>query len=57
MSLSEPDAAFLADRNLTFLFARRPDGSPAGWPMTSVLTDDGLTCSTYAESAKVRTCQ
>jgi len=24
MSLSEPDAAFLAGRNLTFLFARRP---------------------------------
>jgi hypothetical protein len=56
MSLSEPDAAFLSDRNLTFLFARRPDGSPAGWPMTSVLTDDGLTFSTYAKSAKVRTC-
>lgn len=56
MSLSEPDAAFLADRNLTFLFARRPDGSPAGWPMTSALTDDGLTFSTYAKSAKVRTC-
>lgn len=56
MSLSEPDAAFLADRNLTFLFARGPDGSPAGWPMTSVLTDDGLTFSTYAKSAKVRTC-
>jgi len=53
MSLSEPDAAFLSDRNLTFLFARRP----AGWPMTSVLTDDGLTFSTYAKSAKVRTCQ
>ncbi len=35
MSLSEPDAAFLAERNLTFLFARRPDGSPVGWPMTS----------------------
>jgi hypothetical protein len=34
MSLSEPDAAFLAGRNLTFLFARRPDGSPAGWPST-----------------------
>jgi hypothetical protein len=56
MSLSEPDAAFLAGRNLTFLFARRPDGSPAGWPMTSVLTEDGLTFSSYAKSAKVRTC-
>jgi hypothetical protein len=56
MSLSEHDAAFLAARNLTFLFARHPDGSPAGWPMTSVLTDDGLTFSTYAKSAKVRTC-
>jgi hypothetical protein len=56
VSLSEPDAAFLADRNPTFLFARRPDGSPAGWPMTSVLTDDGLTFSTYAKSAKLRTC-
>jgi len=55
MSLSEPDAAFLADRNLTFLFARRPDGSPAGWPMTSVLTGGALTFSTYAKSAKVRT--
>ena len=56
MSLSEHDAAFLAARNLTFLFARHPDGSPAGWPMTSVLTDDGLTFSTYAKSAKVQTC-
>jgi hypothetical protein len=56
MSLSEPDAAFLADRNLTFLFARRPDGSPAGWFMTSVLTGDGLTFSTYAKSAEVRAC-
>jgi hypothetical protein len=51
MSLSEHDAAFLAGRTLTFLFARRPDGSPAGWPMTSVLTDDGVTFSSYAKSA------
>ena len=56
MSLSEPDAAFLADRNLTFLFARRADGSPVGWPMTSVLAGDGLMFSTYAKSAKVRIC-
>jgi hypothetical protein len=56
MSLSEPDAAFLADRNLTFLFTRNADGSPAGWPMTSVLTGDGLAFSTYAKSAKVRAC-
>lgn len=56
MSLSEPDAAFLADRNLTFLFARRADGSPVGWPMTSVLAGDELTFSTYAKSAKVRIC-
>jgi hypothetical protein len=56
MSLSEPDAVFLADRNLTFLFALRPDGSPAGWPMTSVLADGALTFSTYAKAAKVRTC-
>ena len=45
MSLSEPDAAFLADRNLTFLFARRPDGSPAGWPMTYSLTEGMLLVS------------
>jgi len=56
MPLSEPDAAFLADRNLTFLFALRPDGSPAGWPMTSVLADGALTFSSYAKAAKVRTC-
>jgi hypothetical protein len=56
MSLSEQDAAFLAGRNLTFLFARRPDGSPAGWPMTSVLTGDGLIFSSYAKSAKVAAC-
>jgi hypothetical protein len=56
MPLSEPDAAFLAGRNLTFLFARRPDGSPAGWPMTSTLAGDELTFSTYAKSAKVQTC-
>ena len=56
MSLSEPDAAFLADRNLTFLFPLRPDGSPAGWPMTSVLADGALMFSSYAKAAKVRTC-
>ena len=56
MPLSEADAAFLAGRNLTFLFARRPDGSPVGWPMTSVLTEGELTFSTYAKSAKVQTC-
>jgi hypothetical protein len=56
MALSEADTAFLADRNLTFLFARRADGSPAGWPMTSVLTEGELTFSTYAKSAKVQAC-
>ena len=56
MSLSESDAVFLANRNLTFLFALRPDGSPVGWPMTSVLADDVLTFSSYAKAAKVRTC-
>jgi hypothetical protein len=30
MSLSEPDSAFLTDRNLTFLFALRPDGRGHG---------------------------
>jgi len=56
MSLSEPDAVFLADRNLTMLFARPPDGSPADRLMTCTLTDDGLTFTTYAKPAKSRTC-
>jgi len=51
MPLSEPDAAFLAGRNLTFLFAPRADGFPVGWPMTSALVGDELTFSTYAKSA------
>jgi hypothetical protein len=56
MPLSDADASFLGDGNLTFLFALRPDGSPTGWPMTSEFQDGELTFSTYAKSPKVRVC-
>jgi hypothetical protein len=53
MSLSEPDAAFLAERNLTFLFARRPDGSPAGWPvLTFDLSPRAVTSASFAKLAE-----
>jgi hypothetical protein len=56
MPLSDADASFLGDGNLTFLFALRPDGSPAGWPMTSEFRAGELTFSTYARSPKARVC-
>ena len=56
MPLSDVDASFLGDGNLTFLFALRPDGSPTGWPMTSEFREGELTFSTYAKSLKARVC-
>jgi hypothetical protein len=56
MPLSDADASFLGDGNLTFLFALRPDGSPTGWPMTSEYQEGELTFSTYAKSPKARVC-
>jgi hypothetical protein len=56
MPLSDADASFLGDGNLTFLFALRPDGSPTGWPMTSEFREGELTFSTYAKSLKARVC-
>jgi hypothetical protein len=46
--------AFLRLHNRVLLLARRPDGSPTGWPMTGIYADGVLQFSTYRKSAKVR---
>ena len=51
----DPDAhAFLRSTTRTVLLGTRADGSPTGWPMTGMATDDGLEFSTYRKSQKVR---
>lgn len=51
----DPEAAeFLQQTTRTVLLGTRADGSPTGWPMTGLVTDDGLEFSTYRKSQKVR---